>query len=305
MKILVVDQFYYPEEFQINDICAQMVRDGHEVTVLTGLPNYPTGVIPDEYKKGKKRDEYIEGVHVIRSFEIARKKGALGMSLNYMSFCISGVFKGYSIKEKSDIVFVYETSPVTMAHPAEVFAKRHHIPVFLYCCDIWPEVVKVMVPNEKSIAFKMIKRLSTQLYRKTDLIAVQSKGFYDYFENVHGIKQDKLRYLPQYADSSYIDMDLTSEDNGIIDFVFLGNIGRAQDIGGLIEAVDKIRDNNNFKVHLVGTGSFIEEAKKKVAEKNLENLISFYGRRPYEEMPQFYKLADVCLATLQAGQLLV
>lgn len=301
MKILVVDQFYYPEEFQINDICAQMVRDGHEVTVLTGLPNYPTGVIPDEYKKWKKRDEYIEGVHVIRSFEIARKKGALGMSLNYMSFCISGVFKGYSIKEKFDIVFVYETSPVTMAHPAEVFAKRHHIPVFLYCCDIWPEVVKVMVPNEKSIAFKMIKRLSTQLYRKTDLIAVQSKGFYDYFENVHGIKQDKLRYLPQYADASYIDMDLTSEDNGIIDFVFLGNIGRAQDIGGLIEAVDKIRDNNNFKVHLVGTGSYIEEAKKKVAEKNLENLIIFYGRRPYEEMPQFYKLADVCLATLQAG----
>ena len=74
MKILVVDQYYYPERFQINDICEQMVEDGHEVTVLTGLPNYPTGIVPKEYRHGKKRDEIINGVHVIRSFEIGRKK---------------------------------------------------------------------------------------------------------------------------------------------------------------------------------------------------------------------------------------
>lgn len=118
MKILVVDQYYYPEEFQINDICEQFVRDGHEVSVLTGLPNYPSGIIPEEYKHGRKQDEYVNGVHVIRCFEIARKPGAVGMSLNYLSYCISAALKSYRLQESFDIVFIYETSPVLMAYPA-------------------------------------------------------------------------------------------------------------------------------------------------------------------------------------------
>lgn len=301
MKILVVDQFYYPEEFQINDICTQMVKDGHQVTVLTGLPNYPTGIIPDEYRHGKKRDEYVDGVHIIRSLEIPRKKGPIGMSLNYISFAVSGCLKFRKLKDDYDVIFVYQTSPVTMACPAEKIAKKCKIPVFLYCCDIWPEVVKVMISNENSISYKLIKKLSTKLYKKADLIAVQSKGFFKYFKDTHGIGAEKLRYLPQYANDAYADMDLKAEDNNTVDFVFLGNIGIAQDIGGLIEAVYMIKDYNNFKVHLVGTGSYIDEAKSKVKEKGLEDIILFYGRRPYEEMPKFYKLADVCLATLQAN----
>ena len=300
MKILVVDQFYYPEEFQINDICAQMVKDGHQVTVLTGLPNYPTGIIPDEYRHGKKRDEYVDGVHVIRSFEIPRKKGPIGMSLNYMSFAISGCFKSKKLKGDYDVIFVYQTSPVTMAYPAEKIARKYKIPVFLYCCDIWPEVVKVMISNENAVPYRIIKRLSMKLYKGTDLIAVQSKGFFKYFKDIHGIEAEKLRYLPQYANDAYADKNFNAEDNNIVDFVFLGNIGIAQDIGGLIDAVYKIKEFNDFKVHLVGTGSYVDEAKLKVKELGLEDIILFYGRRPYEEMPRFYKLADVCLATLQA-----
>lgn len=300
MRVLVVDQFYYPEEFQVNDICEQLVKDGHEVTVLTGLPNYPSGIIPKEYRYGKKRNEIVHGVHVIRCFEIARKKGPIWMSLNYLSYCISATIRGFFLKNEFDVVFIYETSPVLMAYPAEVYAKRNKLPVFFYCCDIWPEVVKVMIPNENSLPFKIIGKISTSLYKKANLVAVQSKGFYDYFENVHGIEEDKLRYLPQYADASYINEDFSPEENGIVDFLFLGNIGIAQDIGGLINAVEQIKTLSGFKVHLVGTGSYIEEAKELVKDKKLEDLICFYGRRPYEEMPKFYKLADVCLATLQA-----
>lgn len=302
MKILVVDQFFYPEEFQINDICEQLVADGHEVTVLTGLPNYPTGIIPKEYRNGKKRDEYIKnGIHVKRCFEIGRRKGAIGLLVNYFSFCISATLKALFMKEKFDVVFAYETSPVLMVYPAEVYARKNKTPLFLYCCDIWPECAKVMVKNENSLFFKMITKMSTYLYRRADLIGVQSKGFYKYFAEVHRIEEKKLRYLPQYADSSYVEQDFTPEDNGIIDFVFLGNIGIAQDIGGLISAVEQIKDVSGFKVHLVGEGSFYEEAKSLVKEKKLEKLIEFYGRRPYDEMPGFYKMADVCLATLQAG----
>lgn len=304
MKILVVDQYYYPEEFQINDICEQMVKDGHDVTVLTGLPNYPTGIIPEEYKHGKRRDEHINGVHVIRSYEIGRKKGALGMIKNYMSFVISASIKQYKLPKDFDIVFIYETSPVTLAIPGEKYARRRKVPLFFYCCDIWPECAKVMIKNEKSLMYKIIKKWSTRIYRKADIIALQTEGFFDYFKSVHGINEERLRYLPQFANSDYLEMDLSPERNGIIDFVFTGNVGIAQDIGGLIEAVDSISEIPGFKVHIVGSGSFLEEAKKLTKEKNLEDVIVFYGRRPYEEMTKFYKLADVCLATLQADSLL-
>lgn len=304
MKILVVDQYYYPEEFQINDICEQMVKDGHDVTVLTGLPNYPTGIIPEEYKHGKKRDEAINGVHVIRSFEIGRSKGALGMIKNYMSFMISATFRQYRLPKDYDIVFIFETSPVTLAIPGEVYARRMKKPIFFYCCDIWPECAKVMVRNEDSLIYQIIKKWSTSIYRKADIIALQSEGFFDYFENVHGIRKDRLRYLPQFANSEYLEMDFSPDDNGIIDFVFTGNVGIAQDIGGLINAIDRIRHIPGFKVHIVGSGSYLEEAKKLVKVKSLEEIIIFYGRRPYQEMPSFYKLADVCLATLQADSLL-
>lgn len=304
MKVLVVDQYYYPEEFQINDICEQMVKDGHSVTVLTGLPNYPTGIIPDEYKHGKKRDEIINGVRVIRSFEIGRKKGALGMALNYMSFVISASIKQFVLDRDFDLVFIYETSPVTLAVPGEKYAKRLKKPVFLYCCDIWPECVKVMIKDEKSIAYKLIKKWSTHIYQGADIIALQSEGFFDYFEKIHCISKNKLKYLPQYANSEYLNIDFTTEENGIIDFVFLGNVGIAQDIGGLIEAVESLSGVGGFKVHIVGAGSFLDEAKRLVDEKHLNDLIVFYGRRPYDEMVLFYRLADVCVATLQANSLL-
>ena len=304
MKILVVDQYFYPEEFQINDICVQMVRDGHDVTVLTGLPNYPTGVIPDEYKHGKRRDEWYEGIHVIRCFEIPRTRSAIGMASNYVSFVISSCIKQYRLDADFDIVFIYETSPVTLAIPGELYAKRLNKPVFFYCCDIWPECVKVMIKSEQSLAYRVIKRLSKRIYQKADIIALQTEGFFEYFENVHGIKNNRLRYLPQFADSCYLEEDFTPKANGIIDFVFTGNVGIAQDIGGLISAVEMIRDTPGFKVHIVGNGSYLDEAKSLTREKNLEDIIIFYGRRAYEEMKDFYKLADVCLSTLQANSLL-
>lgn len=304
MKILVVDQYYYPEQFQINDICERMVKDGHSVTVLTGLPNYPTGIIPDEYKRGRKRKEKINGVGVIRCPELGRSKGAIGMAKNYLSYALSASIKQFFLRKEYDLVFIYETSPVTLAYPGELFARRKKLPVFFYCCDIWPECVKVMIKNEKSLPYRIIKKMSTKIYRRADIVALQSEGFFDYFEKIHGINRRRLRYLPQFADSNYLTKDFTPEDNGVIDFVFTGNVGIAQDIGGIINAVDRIRNRTGFRVHIVGDGSFLDTAKKMVDEKQLNDKIVFYGRRPYEEMASFYKLADVCMATLQSNSLL-
>lgn len=299
MRILVVCQYYYPENFQINDIAEQLAADGHEVTVLTGLPNYPLGVVPEEYKKGH-RDEWIRGVHVIRCYEIGRKSGPLYLGLNYFSFLFSSLGKAGKLKGDFDLVFVYQLSPVLMGFPGRRYAKKHHVPMALYCCDLWPESLKMYIKNEKNFIFRYVKKLSKRVYDSCRLILCQSSSFVSYFEEVHRLSGERVRYLPAFADEGYLDADFTPEDRDTVDFVFLGNLGIAQNLGAVLSAVELIRDVPGFKVHFVGDGSCLEEMKQTVAEKGLESVVCFYGRRPVEEMPVFYQLADACLVSLKA-----
>ena len=298
MKLLVVCQYYYPENFQITPICEQLVKDGYDVTVLTGLPNYPTGIVPDEYKKGK-RDEWINGVHVIRSFEIGRKKGVLGLALNYLSFWFSASAKVKKFADDFDFVFVYQLSPVMMGVPAIKYAKKHKKPLMLYCCDLWPESIKMYIKNETNPVFRLFKKISRQVYCSSDHILTQSSSFIEYLITTHNIPQDKVSYLPAFADDKYLSEDF-SLDNGVIDFVFLGNLGIAQNLIKVLEAIKQIKDIPGFKVHFVGDGSMLEDMKQFVKDNKLENVVSFYGRRAVEEMPDFYKLADACLVSLDA-----
>ena len=118
MKILVVCQHYYPEPFRISDICEWLVAQGHEVDVVTGIPNYPMGVIYDGYKDKSKRNEIINGVNVHRCFTIARRSGAVFRLLNYYSFAISSGLYAARLKKEYDVVFVNQLSPVMMANAA-------------------------------------------------------------------------------------------------------------------------------------------------------------------------------------------
>ena len=297
-KILVVCQHYYPENFQITPICEQLVKDGYDVTILTGLPNYPTGIVPDEYKKGH-RDEIINGVHVVRGYEIGRTKGPLWLAINYVSFTLSFLHKVNVLSGDFDIVLVYQLSPVLMALPGIKYANKHKVPLMIYCCDLWPESMKMYIKNEKNILFRIMKRMSQKVYSRADVLAVQSKSFIDYMEQTHGIKRDKMIYMPAFADETYLETDFTSDDN-LVDFVFLGNLGIAQNLISVLEAVNKIKDVPNFKVHFVGDGSCLGQMKEFVNNNGLEDIVQFYGRRPVEEMPKFYKLADACLVSLKA-----
>ena len=303
MKILVVCQYYYPEQFRINDISEQLVKDGHSVTVLTGLPNYPMGVIPDEYRKGKKRKEVINGVNVIRCFEVGRKKGVVGMALNYASYMVSASFKALFLKKDFDLIFVYQLSPVTMALPAIIMKKRCKKPLYLYCCDIWPESMKNILPDENGMLFKIVKGLSSYIYSKCDRITVTSKNFIEYFTKVHSIPNDRVSYIPQHAEDIYLDLE-ASVNNDVVDFVFMGNMGIAQDIDCILDAAERIRHLSNFKVHFVGDGMCLDKSKQVVRDKGLGGIVVFHGRHPVEKMPDFYNMADACLLTLKADNLI-
>ena len=298
MKILVVCQYYYPENFQITPICEQLVSDGYDVTVLTGLPNYPTGVVPEEYKNGH-RDEIVKGVHIIRCHEIGRKKGPLYLALNYFSFVQSASRMVDSLDICFDLVFVYQLSPVLMGIPGKKYARKHNVPLLLYCCDLWPESLKMYIRNENNPVFKWIKKVSKNIYDSADRIIGQSTSFLPYLKETHSIPDSKLTYIPAFADETYLTQDFTPEDE-TVDFVFLGNLGIAQNLIAVLSAVEKIKNVPGFKVHFVGDGTVLDEMKEYVSDHGLDKIIEFYGRRPVEEMPAYYKLADACLVSLKA-----
>lgn len=303
MKIFVVCQNYYPEQFRINDICEQLVKEGHTVTVLTGLPNYPVGKIPKEYRWRKKRKEIINGVKVLRCLEIGRRHGAVMLAVNYLSFMLSATVKALFLKKEFDIIFSYQLSPVTMALPAIVMKKRSKKPMYLYCCDTWPESMKNIISNERNIIFRTMKAFSRYIYSKCDMISVTSEPFIKYFNQVHAIPIEKISYIPQHAEDIYLRMDFSPINNST-NFVFMGNIGIAQDIDCILEAAEKIKDIASFKIHFVGDGSYLEKGKTLVQQKGLDDIVVFHGRHSIEKMPDFYKLADACLLTLKGDSLI-
>ena len=297
MKILVVCQYYYPEPFRISDICESLVKKGHDVTVLTGLPNYPEGEIFADYRNGKKRKEILNGVKVIRSFEIGRGNNKLKLFLNYFSFTVSSSLKTLFMKEKFDVVFVNQLSPVMMGIPAILYKKKHKKKVLLYCLDLWPASLAAGGIAESSFVYKLFMKLSKWIYNSADSIAVTSSMFKEYFNSTLGVLEKDIQYLPQYAEDLFTDT-VEVKKNGKYNFVFAGNIGDMQSVETIVKAANELRKRTDIVFHIVGDGSKLEECKVLSRQFKLTNII-YYGRKPVNEMPKFYGLADAMLLTLK------
>lgn len=304
-KILVICQYYKPEPFRISDICEEMVRRGHEVQVVTGYPNYPEGKIYDGYGKGKHIDEIINGVKVHRCFEIPRGTGSVKRMLNYYSYAVTSTAYALSSKCRTsdgkpfDVVFCNQLSPVMMAHAAIGYKKRYKVPAIMYCLDLWPESLIAGGITRESLIYKYYHHVSKRIYRQVDKILITSRMFSDYFKSEFGIRKDRIEYLPQYAEDIFEEMPI-KEENGIFDFMFAGNIGTIQSVETILEAANLLKDEP-VRFHIIGGGTDLERLQK--IGKNLEN-VEFYGRKPLEEMPDFYKKADAMLVTLAADPVL-
>jgi len=216
---------------------------------------------------------------------------------------VSASLKALFLKKDFDIIFSYQLSPVTMVLPAVIMKKCSRKPLYLYCCDIWPESIKNIISDENNAIYKIVKNFSRYIYSKCDAITVTSKPFIEYFNKEHSIPIERISYIPQHAEDIYLKMDFTPLDN-ITDFVFMGNIGVAQDIECIIDATEKIKHIPRFKVHFVGDGSYLEKSKMLVGKKGLYDIVFFHGRHSLDKMPYFYRLADVCLLTLKADNLI-
>ena len=307
MKILLVSQYFYPENFKINDLVFSLKERGHEITVLTGKPNYPKGNFFDGYSWNSPDFETINGIPVYRANLFSRGNGgAVRLFLNYCSFALLSLFKIRKIKGPFDAIFVYQTSPVTVGIPAVYAKKIFKAPIYFWVQDLWPESLKAAGGIKNVFVLGFFNSLTKWFYKHSRKVLIQSNGFREYIQN-QGIQNDKIIFYPNPTESFYKQLNEVKEyqeffHNGFFNIVFAGNIGEAQSFKTIIEAINNIKELN-VKVIVLGEGRYKETALRLIKEKRLESHFNFLGSFPSTEMPKFFAHADALLVSLKKNKI--
>lgn len=306
LKILVVTQYFWPEEFRINDICKGILEKGHEVEVLTGLPNYPGGSLYSGYSFFRRGSRNYEGIRVHRSYVIPRGKGnKVMLALNYFSFIFFTLFHIPNLLfKKFDKIFVFQTSPITAAIPAIVVKKLKKIPCSIYIQDLWPDTFYSIVPIKNKKIRTLLQKICTSIYNSFDLLFIASRGYNDILVK-NNISADKIVYLPQWAENLYLDDKYYKKSSNNLetsskDFIitFAGNIGKAQSVETIIKAAKLCKENKNIKWIILGDGSEFNSIKQMIEDYGLKDTVFMLGRKPVTEMPYYYSKSDALIVTL-------
>ena len=297
MKVLVVSQYFYPENFRINDLVLELKKRNHEVTVLTGKPNYPQGEYYSGYSFKGNDNEIWNDVEIIRVPLRARKTGAFNLMRNYLSFVWHANKKAKKINKDFDIIYVFEVSLITVALPAIKLKKILNIPVIMNVQDLWPENIVAVTRINNAFIISIVDKLVNYIYKHCDLLLCASPSFVERITK-RGIDQSKVKYWPQYSIVSKSNLDSNIFNNGKFNITFTGNIGEAQGIDIAIQAADKLR-NENIHWNFIGNGRSKEKMELLVKKLNLESCISFYEFIEENKIPQYLESSDAALLILK------
>lgn len=298
-RILVITQYFYPENFRINDLVLELKKRGYDITVLTGLPNYPQGEYYEGYSRDKNCDEIWNEIPIYRCNLRARHRGSINLIINYISFVVQANKKLKELEYKEfDLIYVFEVSPITVALSAIKLKKKKHIPIIINIQDLWPENIIAITGITNPIIISLIKKLVKYIYNSCDCILAASPSFVPNIQKYLKTDKDKVKFWPQYATVQKEEKKKDLFNKGDFNIVFTGNIGEAQGLDLVIEAAYKLKDTR-IRWQLVGDGRQMDYLKQKVKEKGLENIIIFHGRKPENEIPQYLACADAALLILK------
>ena len=292
MKILVFSQYFYPENFRINTLCRELVNRGHEVTVVTGYPQYPIGRIYDGYGFDIPYETEWEGVTIHRVKVHPRGRGLLGMLRNTVDYVVSANKWVKKCTERFDAVYVFEVSPVTVGLPAVSYKKKFGVPMFFNLQDLWPENVEEVLGIRFAPLTWLINRIVDRIYSASNKILCTSGGFVENLRQ-RGVAEEKLVFWPQFCPEPELagmeKPEVYSED--ACNIVFAGNLGDAQGLDLMVEAAGELTDTN-ICWYLVGDGRARERLEQLVKEKALESRVHFVGRVDAGEADRYVHFAD-------------
>ena len=306
MRILVLTQYFWPETFRINDVVEGLAERGHEVTVYTGMPNYPAGRYFPGYGFLGPLRERVGKVPVRRAPLLARGGGGRArLALNYASHALSATLLApWLAHGRFDAILVYEPSPITIGIPARVLRALKRAPVLLWVQDLWPESLAATGALRNRALLRATGSLVRWIYRGCDRVLVQSRAFVASIE-AHGVPRERIGYLPNSAESFYrrIPRAAASAEDGEMPqgfrVMFAGNIGAAQDFATILSAAERLRGRSDIQWIIVGDGRMRPWVEEQVRARGLQKTFHLLGQRPPESMPRYFAQADVLLATLR------
>jgi glycosyltransferase involved in cell wall biosynthesis len=306
MRVLIVTQYFWPENFRINDVALGLRERGHEVTVYTGKPNYPDGrYFPGYGMFGRARESY-RGIPVIRAPLVARGAGgSVRLMLNYLSFALSAsLLAPVRCRGDFEVVLVYEPSPITVGVPGIVLGALKHAPVLLWVQDLWPETLSATGMVRSRGILKAVEQLVRAIYRRCARILVQSRAFIAPVQRL-GIDPQRIMYLPNSAEAFYGTAQSgatpasTPELPAGFRVMFAGSIGAAQDFETILGAAERLKSHRDIQWVIIGDGRMYQWVGAEVVRRGLQDTMHLLGRYPADAMPGFFARADALLVTLK------
>ena len=302
---MIVSQYFWPENFRINDLAVGLREKGYDITVLTGIPNYPGGRFFPGYGIFKKWTDDYHGIKVIRVPIIPRgKSGTTGLIFNYLSFTFcASVLAPFLCRGKFDLI-LFSLSPVAEGIPALVLKKIKSARVLFWVQDLWPESLSATGLVRFSWVLSAVEKLIQYIYMSCDMILVQSRAFIPSIERLT-VNRGRIEYFPNSAESLYQPMKLEpnaperSKVPAGFRVMFAGNIGASQDFPTILEAAEKLKGYTDIHWVIIGDGRMYPWVEAQVLERDLTKTVHLLGRHPAEAMPRYFSLADVLLVTLK------
>jgi len=305
VRLLIVSQYFWPENFRINDLAAELVQRGHQVTVLTGVPNYPNGNVFPQFQADPHNFLKYKGVDIIRVPMTVRGRGNFRLLLNYFTFALSGsVFGPLKLRGiKFDAIFTCQLSPVTVGLPAAVMRAIKRVPMVFWVLDLWPDTLQAVGIVRSRRMIQLIGWLIKFIYSRCDLILAQSKSFIPKIKKyTDGSKQ--IEYLPSWAETIFerqqnVWAEEVPENSQSFSVMFAGNIGDAQDFPAVLDAAENLRAHTNIRWLIVGDGRNAKWVEEQITRRCLDGCVLMFGRYPVERMPSFFSHADALLVSLK------
>jgi glycosyltransferase involved in cell wall biosynthesis len=302
---LIVSQYFWPENFRINDLAQEWVKRGHRVSVLTGVPNYPQGHVFESYQADPQAFAQFQGAAVHRVPMLPRGQGGLRLLLNYMSFVCGAALWGPWLLRRTpvDVIFVFEPSPVTVGLPAVWLGRLKKAPVVFWALDLWPETLAAVGVLKSTTLLAGVGRMVRYIYNQCTLVLGQSRAFLGSMAK-YCADSTKIRYFPSWAEQVYDDEQSqpapeVPEQNHGLTVLFAGNVGEAQDWPAVLDAAQRLKEHADIRWVIVGDGRQWAWLQAEIVRRGLVDQVLLPGRFEVERMPSFYAHADALLVSLK------
>tara|TARA_B100000787_G_scaffold170227_1_gene164984 strand:- start:3251 stop:4465 length:1215 start_codon:yes stop_codon:yes gene_type:complete len=303
-KILIVSQYFWPENFKINDLVFKL-KDKYNFTILTGKPNYPEGKIYSNFKSNEIKFNKYYNAKIHRIFTIARGKSKTQLAINYINFILSASIYSliYLRKKKFDLIFICGFSPIFSAIPGIILKKINKSPIILWVLDLWPDTLMAMSNLRSKVLIKILNLSVNRIYKNCDLILAQSKGMVKKISTRIGEKK-KIIYFPTWSEDIFKKKksikSIYKKEKGFLTILFAGNLGEAQDIELIFKcALNLIKQNKKIKWIFVGQGRKFIWLKNEIKKNDVNFFFHIVGKKPLNMMPQIYNMADIFLVSLK------